>query len=228
MPSHQAGMRGYIRRSTNFPVRRKKSRPSHLRGVVAAPDIDTIKAFRRGDPRAGDEILAYTYSCALRTAAAVLLSRRDAADVAQDVAVLVWGHRGKLRDPERLEAWVYRITVRAARRALAARRGREYHELVTDDAAHADQLDPVARLVAREGLRPALARLSDRQRVALALRYVADLREDEVARAMNCRPGTVAALLSRARAALRDAPELAGWNSNVEEEDDAPRAAPAN
>ncbi len=206
-----------------------RNRVSRASGeVMDAPDIDTVEAFTRGDPRASDQVLAYTYTCALRTASAVLLNRRDAADIAQEAAATAWRQRGTLRDPERLEAWVYRITVRAAWRALAARRRRESHELDSADAADVDPVDPVAQLVARDGLRPALARLSARQRIALALRYVADLREEEVARAMNCRPGTAAALLSRARATLRDAPELAEWNPDLEEEDDAPRAAPAS
>jgi len=44
----------------------------------------TVEAFRRGDPRAAELVLAHAYALALRTAAAVLLSRRDAADVAQE------------------------------------------------------------------------------------------------------------------------------------------------
>jgi len=132
-----------------------------------------------------------------------------------------------LREPERLDAWVHRITVRAARRALAARRRQEEHEreLVCDAAVEA--LDPIARVAAHSRLRDALERLPDRRRLALALRYVIDLSEQDVAAALGCRPGTAAALLSRARAALRAAPELADWNSNNHEDDDARHATPA-
>jgi RNA polymerase sigma-70 factor (ECF subfamily) len=194
---------------------------------VDSPRTATVEAFRRGDSRAAEQVLGYAYALALRTAAAVLLSRREAADVAQEVALLVWRHRRRLRDPERLDAWVCRITVRVARRALAASRRREGRERALVDDVGIEALDPIGRLAARGELRDALARLPERQRLALGLRYVADLSEREVARALICRPGTAAALLSRARATLREAPELAEWKPNGEEDDDARHAAPA-
>jgi len=45
--------------------------------------------------------------------------------------------------------------------------------------------------------------LPARQRAALTLRYVHDLPDDAIARALRCRPGTVRSLLSRGREALR-------------------------
>jgi RNA polymerase sigma factor (sigma-70 family) len=58
-------------------------------------------------------------------------------------------------------------------------------------------------LAARAALVPALGALKPRQRVALALRYVHDLSDAEIADALGCQAGTVHALLSRGRAALR-------------------------
>ena len=52
-------------------------------------------------------------------------------------------------------------------------------------------------LRAMRGLRP-------RQRVALALRFYADLPEKEIAEAMGVRPGTVRSLISRGLSELRD------------------------
>ncbi len=51
----------------------------------------------------------------------------------------------------------------------------------------------------------AVATLSPRARTAVALRYVADLTEAQVADAMNVTRGTVATTLSRARRELADA-----------------------
>jgi RNA polymerase sigma factor (sigma-70 family) len=50
-----------------------------------------------------------------------------------------------------------------------------------------------------------VASLSERQRTAIVLRYVADLGEADIATAMGIRRGTVAATLHQARAHLRDA-----------------------
>ena len=46
--------------------------------------------------------------------------------------------------------------------------------------------------------------LPPRQRAALTLRYVHDLPDDAIARALGCRPATVRSLLSRGRDALRE------------------------
>jgi RNA polymerase sigma-70 factor (sigma-E family) len=52
-------------------------------------------------------------------------------------------------------------------------------------------------------LRSALAGLNDRQRAAVVLKYWADLPEKEIARLLDCRPGTVKSMLSRAIDELR-------------------------
>ena len=48
----------------------------------------------------------------------------------------------------------------------------------------------------------AIRRLPTRQRAAVVMRYLADWPEADIARALDCRPGTVKSLLSRARKQL--------------------------
>jgi RNA polymerase sigma-70 factor (sigma-E family) len=55
----------------------------------------------------------------------------------------------------------------------------------------------------------ALARLPERPRTAVVLRYWGDWPEAEIATALGCRPGTVKSLLSRALAELRK--EAISW-----------------
>jgi RNA polymerase sigma-70 factor (sigma-E family) len=54
-------------------------------------------------------------------------------------------------------------------------------------------------------VREALRVLSPRQRAAVVLRYFEDLPEAEIARLLNCRPGTVKSLLARSLPKLRGA-----------------------
>jgi RNA polymerase sigma-70 factor (sigma-E family) len=54
-----------------------------------------------------------------------------------------------------------------------------------------------------------LATLPNRQRAVLVLRYYLDLPDDEIARTLGCRVGTVRSLAARAFAALREHPVLA-------------------
>jgi RNA polymerase sigma factor (sigma-70 family) len=173
-----------------------------------------VSRFRDGDPAAAEWLARRACRLALRTAAAILHSREEAADVAQDVGVEVLRSLHKLRNPAAFDAWVHRITVRHALRAVRRRRAARVAETPlglipeADQGAEAGGLDPAELLAARAALAAALGRLPPRQRVALALRYVHDLSEREVAAALGCRLGTAQSLLSRGRARLRRDPRL--------------------
>ncbi|BBK30965.1 RNA polymerase sigma-70 factor (ECF subfamily) [Stella humosa] len=141
-------------------------------------------------------------------AARFLGNAADGEDVAQDVFVAVWKHAGRF-DPSRARAttWIYRI---AANRCVDLRRWRRFRtfiglddvrELVPTDEPGGDD-----RIGARQDLalvRGGLARLPERQRMALLLRAVADLDVPAIAVAMGSTPGSVEQLLVRARRSLR-------------------------
>lgn len=148
---------------------------------------------------------------ALRTAAGILGSRDEAADVAQEVALDVLKSLDRLRDPAAFDAWVQKIAVRRTMRALRAQKGRATVPLALAlDICElpANETDRELMISARAALTQALTQLPERQRVALALRYGRDLNDREIAAAMGCRRGTVNALLSRGRSSLRRSPAL--------------------
>jgi RNA polymerase sigma factor (sigma-70 family) len=161
-----------------------------------------------GDARATEALARRACRLALRTACAILRNRDEASDIAQDVAVDVLRSLGRLRDAEAFDAWVHRITVRRTLRHLK-RRARAVEVPLDAHEPPVDHTEPEAAIAARELLASALAELPARQRLALALRYVHDLSDAEIAEALGCRTGTVHALLSRGRTALRRNPLLA-------------------
>jgi RNA polymerase sigma factor (sigma-70 family) len=170
--------------------------------------------YRAGDAEAAEVLARRASRLALRTAAAVMGDRAEAADVAQEVAIDVLGSLKKLREPEAFDGWVHRITVRHALRRLKRRRKAGRVEtplalLLEDEQPVAAECDRDAVLAAREALAAAFAVLPAKQRLALVLRYVHDLSDAEIAAALGCRTGTVHALLSRGRKALRYDPQLA-------------------
>jgi RNA polymerase sigma-70 factor (sigma-E family) len=63
--------------------------------------------------------------------------------------------------------------------------------------------DPAAAVADRDLAWRLLATLPDRQRAALVMRYFHDLPDDEIARSLDCRAGTVRSLISRGLASLR-------------------------
>ncbi len=176
---------------------------------------EAVRRWRNGDPSASEELARSAMRLALRTAAALAESREEAADIAQEVAIDVLGSLDKLRDPEAFDAWVHRITVRRTLRRLKLRRragATETPLALLDDSNQPpapEGLDRDALLAARSALVAAFAELPPKQRLALALRYVHDLSDAEIAAALGCRTGTVHALLSRGRGALRQDKQLA-------------------
>lgn len=167
-----------------------------------------------GNSAATEELTHRACQLALRTATMLLRNREAAGDIAQDVAVDVLRSLGKLRDPEAFDAWVHRITVRHVMRALR-KQGADQVPLAlvveTEEPAVSEGIDPAVVLGARQALAVALAGLPPRQRLAIALRYVHDLSDEEIAKALRCRLGTAQSMLSRARVALRANPVLADF-----------------
>jgi RNA polymerase sigma factor (sigma-70 family) len=81
--------------------------------------------------------------------------------------------------------------------------------------ANADARDLDLVLAARAALSSGLSKLPAKQRLALALRYVHDLSDEEIAAALGCRPGSVHAFLSRGRSALRNDQTLVRFSQAV-------------
>ena len=131
----------------------------------------------------------------VRVAASVTGDSERGRDAVQDAFATAVRKRGSFRREGPLEAWVWRIVLNAAR--SDARRG---SPTVGYDEATASNGRPERDAE----LRVALARLPERQRIAIFLRYYADLDYAAIGQALGIRTGTVAATLNAAHAALRN------------------------
>jgi RNA polymerase sigma factor (sigma-70 family) len=183
--------------------------------------VGAVRALQAGQaPDAAETLVRRASRLALRTASVLTGSREEADEISQDVAVDVLVSIGKLRDPAAFDAWVHRITVRRVMRLLRLRRLSGSRQmplaLVTERRSNGDEVELVSL---RAALGEALAQLPDRQRLAVALRYVHDLSHAEIAKALGCRVGTVDSLLSRARGALRTSDALTSYAPLKEAQD---------
>jgi RNA polymerase sigma-70 factor (ECF subfamily) len=132
------------------------------------------------------------YAVFVRVATAIVGDPDQARDAVHDGFVRAVRHRGRFRG-DSLEGWIWRIVVNAARR----RRAQERRTALETPSSHAGGS-------AENGdLRALVAPLPERQRVALFLRYYADLDYRAIAEALGIRPGTVAAHLHAAHETLR-------------------------
>ena len=131
----------------------------------------------------------------VRRALTVALADAELAeDAAQDAFARAYVHWRTVAEMERPAGWVYVVALRGGRR----QRGRRVAV-----AAPAPEVDVIGNMLEREALEPMLARLPERQRVAVVLRYLADLPLTDVAAAMGCKLGTAKSTLHTALARLR-------------------------
>jgi len=148
---------------------------------------------------------------AYRLAGLLVRDRYEAEDAVHDAAVQAWLHWGDLRDPERLDAWFDRILVNGCR---ARMRRRTIRPLVLADPPEASASGAFTAFFERDVLHHALATLDADHRIAVVLRYIAELTPAEIAARTGAREGTVKSRLHYAlrelRAALDAAERAAG------------------
>lgn len=144
-----------------------------------------------------EQIYMHRYPTFLRVAVAITGNEHLGADAVQDAFVGVVRSRGGIRRREALEAFTWRAVVNAARDLRAVRaEASEPPELAAPNVAETD-----------ERVRRAIGELPERQRLVLFLRYFADLDYAAIGNVMRVQPGTVAATLNAARAAVKESLE---------------------
>jgi RNA polymerase sigma factor (sigma-70 family) len=127
---------------------------------------------------------------------AALLGAEDPEDVAQEAFCRLYAARSKVREPD-LVPYLNRIVVNDVRsRGRRQRTAAGKRHLVGVAEATMDATGD------RTAVLTEMARLPQRQREALVLRYWLDLPYDEVAEAMGVTTGTAKSTVSRAISAL--------------------------
>ena len=151
-------------------------------------------------------------------ATARLIVRDDAAaeDATQEALVNAWRYLPSLRDPDRFEAWLYRLLVNACRTQL--RRGGRHEVLeidVTDRSRDAG--DPAASLADRDQLERGFRRLDADQRTVVILHYYRGYSVPEIAEIVGIPLGTAKSRIHRATNELRAAMDADGRMAMVAE-----------
>ena len=156
----------------------------------------------RGDH---DAFALLVTASAARLDAAARLILRDAElarDAVQEAMVLAWRNLPGLRDPDRFDAWIHRLTVHSCI-DMARRRRRRVIEVELTPETDPPIADPFALVADRDFLDRALRRLDPEQRAIIVLRYYLELTLPEAAAALDIPLGTAKSRLHRALAAMR-------------------------
>ncbi len=166
-------------------------------------DRETVERAMGGDHAAFAELARRSIDRLYATAR--LITREDALaqDAVQEALVSAWRHIGSLRDPDRFEAWIYRLLVNSCRREL--RRGhRQITEIqMPDSVGH--EPDPGELVADTDQLERGFRRLDPDQRAVMVLHYYLGHPLTEIAEILDLPPGTVKSRLHRATRSMRAA-----------------------
>ncbi|MCL4108194.1 UNVERIFIED_CONTAM: hypothetical protein GTU68_066117, partial [Idotea baltica] len=143
----------------------------------------------------------------------VVVSRDEAADVAQDAFLNAYRKIDSFRGDSAFYSWLFRIAMNVA----LSRKRKQKREPASLDAvqeAGGDRTvdpDPASQPSSRmelteqqSAVQDALAQLSEEHRVVIVLKEIEGLKYEEIAEIVECPVGTVRSRLSRARMELRD------------------------
>jgi RNA polymerase sigma-70 factor (ECF subfamily) len=136
----------------------------------------------------------------------ILRDTSSAEDAAQQAMIDIWRMLPQLKDPDRFQAWAYRIVVRAA--YTEARRARLWGlraAAAPHDRAFAP--DHATHVADRDQLERGFQRLPIEHRTVVVLKHYAGLSNAEIADALNIPEGTVRSRLHYSIKTLRAALE---------------------
>ena len=133
----------------------------------------------------------------------ILRDEEQAADAVQDVLLQAWLDLRGLRDPDRFDAWLHRLLVRACYRAAKRRRTRDIVEIQVASTMEPVSQDSQHALALRDQLERGFRRLSPEQRAVIVLHHYLGLSLVESAETLGIPLGTMQSRLSRATQAMR-------------------------
>jgi RNA polymerase sigma factor (sigma-70 family) len=163
-----------------------------------------VERAKRGDRDAFANLATAAIARLDATARLILRDPDSAKDAVQESLIRAWRQLPTLRDPDRFDAWLYRLLVRSCIDETRRARGHRVDVSLADiDLASAH--DSASVIAIRDELERGFARLDPEQRAVIVLHHYLDLPMPEVANALGIPLGTAKSRLNRSLALLRAA-----------------------
>jgi RNA polymerase sigma-70 factor (ECF subfamily) len=197
-----------------------RERPRSRAAAAAAAEADggsmasaLVERARVGDRLAFEALIGIRLERLLRLALSIVGNEADARDAVQESCLRAWRELPRLRDPDRFEAWLWRITINACRSSLRGRRRTSVHEIAVDDSSPGPEPAQPGNAFAddvtvKDAIRRAFRRLDPDKRSILVLHYVEERPVTDIARLLGIAEGTAKSRLHAARKALERALEV--------------------
>lgn len=166
---------------------------------------EIVLKLQHGDDAALEHFIRATESACYRLAHSILKDPDLSKDALQEAYLIVYQRIGQLREPSAIKTWLFRILTRCCHN-LSKRRLREItSDVETQENINypligiSDTPDPAATFTNHARIKAVFERLPEIDRTILALREVADLSYEEMAKALQVPLGTVRSRLAKAR-----------------------------
>ncbi len=178
---------------------------------------DLVERAGRGEHEAFDALARLVSGRLFAVAYRILRDHYLAEDAVQGTLITIWNELPRLRDPERFDAWTYRLIVRASvAEARRERRGGGSIQLLAEDSDVSPAPDQYRAVADRDQLERGFRRLTPEQRAILVLQHYAGQSLAEIADVLGIPVGTAGSRLHYATRALRAAIEADGRNIAAE------------
>lgn len=161
-----------------------------------------VERARRGDTVAFTELLDAALARLDGAARLIVRDPELAHDAVQDACIRAWRDLPGLRDPDRFDGWLHRLTVNACLDLLRRRRRRPIEVDITPIDVPAPR-DPTGDLADMLELDEALARLAPGHRAVVVMHYILGMTLPEVAASLGIAHGTAKSRLHYSLAQLR-------------------------
>ena len=161
-----------------------------------------VERARRGDHDAFAELVRASVTRLDGAARLILRDPELARDAVQEALIRAWRDLPGLRDPDRFDAWLHRLTVNACL-DLARRRRRRVIEVELEPIDAAVAFDPGIAFADREVVDAAMRHLDPDGRAIVVLHYFLGMPLTEVAVTLGIPVGTVKSRLHRALGEMR-------------------------
>jgi RNA polymerase sigma-70 factor (ECF subfamily) len=163
-----------------------------------------VERAREGDHDAFTVLIDLSIARLDTAARLVLRDRELARDAVQETLIRAWRDLPGLRDPDRFDAWLHRLTINACL-DLARRRRRRVLEVELPSIDLPGAADASPGLADRQLLDEALRRLDERHRAVVVMHFYLGMPLPEVAASLGIPTGTAKSRLHYALAAMRAA-----------------------
>jgi len=168
-----------------------------------------VERARQGDHDAFATVAGAALARLDAAARLILRDRELARDAVQEALIRAWRDLPGLRDPDRFNAWLYRLTTHACL-DIARRRRRRVHEVELTALTEPISTGMPSDVAERELLDEALRRLDPEWRAVVVLHYFVGMPLPEVASELRIPLGTAKSRLHRSLGVMRTTLEATG------------------